>query len=36
MKLITAIVLALLVVLSTPAIACPPGQVPCGQNSCCR
>ena len=36
MKRITAIVLALLVVLSAAAIACPPDQVPCGENSCCR
>ena len=36
MKYYTALVLALIVVLSGPAMACPEGQVPCGENSCCR
>ena len=36
MKYYTALVLALIVVLSDPAMACPEGQVPCGENSCCR
>lgn len=36
MKLFLGIALALLVALTGVAMACPAGQVPCGQNSCCR